>query len=154
VSARRYDLAIAQCLKGLELHPDDSNLNHILGWAYVYKGMYDKGIETITKSHAVDGVDPDFSPDLAYIHAITGKKDEARKILARLLALAKEGPLDPGLLALIYVGLDERKQALTLLEQAYRGHSPMMTWLKVDARFDAIRQEPGFQDLMRGVGLI
>jgi hypothetical protein len=30
----------------------------------------------------------------------------------------------------------------------------MMTWLKTDPRFDSIRQDPKFQDLMRRVGLI
>ena len=120
----------------------------------MYKGIYDKGIETIAKSLAVDGADPDLSPDLAYINAITGNKDEARKILVRLLTLAKQAPVDPGLLALIYVGFGQHQEALTLLEQAYRGHSSMMTWLRVDARFDAIRQEPRFQALMRSVGLI
>src|SRR6185295_8185805 len=107
-----------------------SSLIHVLGWAYVYQGLYDKGIETITKSLAIDGVDPDFSPDLAYVKAVTGKKDEARKTLALLLDLAKQAPVDPALFALIYVGLGQRQEALTLLEQAYRGHSSMMTWLK------------------------
>lgn len=154
MSARRYDLAVAQCQTALELHPDESSLHHIIGWAYVYKGMYDKGVEAITKSHVLDGVDPALSPDLAYIDALTGKKEEARKILARLLDLAKQAPVDPGLIAPIHVGLGQRQEALTLLEQAYHQHSSMMTLLKVDPRFDTIRQEPGFQVLMRGVGLI
>jgi len=50
--------------------------------------------------------------------------------------------------------LDEREQALTWLEKAYQQHSTMMTWLKVDPRFDRIRGEPKFQNLMRRVGLI
>jgi hypothetical protein len=29
-----------------------------------------------------------------------------------------------------------------------------MTWLKIEPRFDKIRGEPQFQDLMRRVGLI
>jgi serine/threonine protein kinase/tetratricopeptide (TPR) repeat protein len=154
LSARRYDLAIAQCQTALELHPEESMLHHILGWAYVYKGMYDKGAEAIAKSDALDGVDPAVSPNLAYIHAVTGNQEEARKTLDLLLALAKEAPVDRGMIALIYTALGQRQEALTLLEQAYRQHSSMMTWLKVDARFDNIRQEPRFQNLMRGVGLI
>ena len=154
LSARRYDLAIAQCRSALELHPEESSLHHILGWAYVYKGIYDKGRVAIKKSLALDGDHESFSPDLAYIDSVTGKKQEARKTLGRLLALATQAPIDPGHLALIYVGLGQHQEALPLLQQAYRRHSSMMTWLKVDARFDAIRPEPAFQDLMRVVGLI
>ena len=68
--------------------------------------------------------------------------------------LAKQAPVDPGLIALIYVGLGQHKEAMPLLQQAYRRHSGVMTWLKVDTRFDAIRPEPEFQALMRAVGLI
>ena len=72
----------------------------------------------------------------------------------RLLTLARKYPVSPGLIALVYISLDEREQALTWLEKAYAQHSSMMTWLKVDPRFDRIRKEPRFQDLMRRVGLI
>jgi tetratricopeptide (TPR) repeat protein len=154
LSARRYDVAVAQCQSALELHPDASSIHLILGWAYFYQGMYDKSVEAITRSLAIDGVDPEFSPDLAYISAAIGKKEEARKTLGLLLTLAKQAPLDPGLIALVYAGLGQRQDALTQLELAYKQHSSMMTWLKVDARFDNIRQEPRFQALMRAVGLI
>jgi tetratricopeptide (TPR) repeat protein len=153
-SARRYDLAIAQYHKGLELHPNDSSLQYQLGWAYVYSGAVDKGVEAIRSSLAVDGGDPNLSPDLAYTDAMLGKPAETRQILNRLLTLAKKNPVSPGLIALVYIALDERAQALTWLEKAYQQHSSMMTWLKTDPRFDRIRQEPRFQELMRRVGLI
>jgi len=153
-SARRYDLAIAQYEKGLSLHPNDSSLRYQLGWAYVYSGAFDKGIEAIRSSLALDSVDPSLSPDLAYIDAMLGKRGQTRQILNRLLTLAKKNPVSPGMLALVYVALDERAQALTWLEKAYQQHSSMMTWLKTDPRFDRIREEPRFQDLMRRVGLI
>ena len=154
LSARRYDLAIAQCRSALELHPEESSLHHILGWAHVFKGIYDKGRIAIKKSLALDGEHESFSPDLAYIDSVTGNKQEARKTLGRLLALATQAPIDPGHLALIYVGLRQHQEALPLLQQAYSRHSAMMTWLKVDERFDAIRPEREFQALMRAVGLI
>jgi len=154
ISARRYELAIAQLQKALELHPNDSLLTYQLGWAYVFSGAYDQGLESIRNSQDADGVDPQLSPDVAYINAMTGKPDKTRQTLSRLLALAKRNPVSPGLIALVYLALDEREQGLTWLEKAYDQHSSMMTWLKVDPRFDKIRPEPGFQDLMRRVGLI
>ena len=154
VNARKYDLAIAQFQKALELHPNDSTLLYHLGWAYVYTQAYDKGIEAIESSLALEGGDPQLSPDLAYIDGLIGKKDEARRILGRVLDLARTYQVSPGLIAMIYIGLDEREQALNWLEKAYRQHSAMMAWLKADPRFDRIRQEPRFQDLMRRVGLI
>jgi serine/threonine protein kinase/tetratricopeptide (TPR) repeat protein len=153
-SWRRYDLAVAQCHSALELHPDDSTLHHILGWAYFYQRKYNDAVEELKKSSEADGIDPEFSPDLAYIHAVTGQKNLARKTLGQLLPFVKERIMDPAHLALIYLGLGQRQEALAMLEQAYRNHSSVMRWLKVDARFDDIRQEPRFQDLMRRVGLI
>ena len=152
LSARRYDLAIAHCQAALEVHPEESSLLQILGWAYVYTGMYQKGAETIARSNAIDGIPPEMSPDLAYVNAVTGKRTEARRTLRLLQNLGKD--IDAGLTALISAGLGERKEALTMLEESYARHSSMMTWLKVDARFDAIRPDPAFQDLMRRVGLI
>jgi TolB-like protein/tetratricopeptide (TPR) repeat protein len=163
LSARRYDLAIAQCRSALELHPDASSLNYSLGWAYFYQGKHDDAVGALERSLAADRIPPELSPDLAYMHAITGKKNEARKTLRELLPLlqlpaangeGQEQGVDPGQIALIYIGLGQNQDALNLLEQAYHSHSPMMTWLKVDARFDAIRQEPRFQELQRGVGLV
>lgn len=153
VNARRYDLAIAQFQKALELHPDDSTLLHHLGWAYLYSGQSDKGLAAMEKSSKLERGDERLDPYLAYIHAVTGRQKEARETLSRLLELAKEYPVQP-LIALIYVGLDERANALAWLEKAYQQHSTMMIWLKVDPRFDRIRQEPQCQDLMRRVGLI
>jgi tetratricopeptide (TPR) repeat protein len=154
VSARQYDLAIEHCRKALELHPDESNLHHVLGWAYAYKQMYKPAIESIEKSLALDGVAPAFSHDIAYIHTMTGRNKEARKTLARLLALSEKAPVNAGAIALIYAGLGERDETLAWLHKAYQQHSPVMTWLKVDARFDNVRDEPRFQELMRRVGLI
>jgi tetratricopeptide (TPR) repeat protein len=154
VNARKYDLAIVQFQKALELHPNDSTLLYHLGWAYVYSHAYDKGVEAIGKSLALEGGEPQLSPDLAYIDALIGKKDETRRILGRLLDLAKRYSVSPGYIAMVYIALDQREQAFIWLEKAYRQHSAMMAWLKVDPRFDGIRSELRFQELMQHVGLI
>ena len=154
LSGRRYDLAIAQCQSALDLHPEESSLHHILGWAYVYQGNYDSGIQSITKSHTLDGIDAEFSPDLAYIDAVTGKTEGARRSWRAcwLSPNWRRGPSPDRTRS--YGTRPNAGCSAHFSEQAYRQHSAMMTWLKVDARFDKIRQEPRFQNLMRGVGLI
>jgi tetratricopeptide (TPR) repeat protein len=153
-NARKYDMAIVQYQKALELHPNNSTLLYHLGWAYVYIREYDKGIRAIENSLALEGSDSQLSPDLAYISGLTGKKSEARGILRKVLHLARTYQVSPGLIAMMYIGLNEREQALIWLEKAHQQHSPMMAWLKVDPRFDTIRSELRFQELMRNVGLI
>ena len=154
LSARRYDLAISQYRKVLDSHPNDSTVLNTLGLAYAYKHMYEQAVDAFQKQLVLDGDDPALSPDLAYVDVLTGKKDEARMIVNRLVNLAKTEQVQPAYIAIVYAALDERKEALNWLDEAYHQHSPAMAWLKTDPRFDTIRQEPRFQDVMRRVGLL
>jgi TolB-like protein/Flp pilus assembly protein TadD len=154
LSARRYGLAIAQYQKVLDSHPNYSTGWNTLGLAYVYNHMYEQGIDAFQKQLALDGIPPGLSPDLAYVDVLIGKTQEARQILNRLLDLARTELVQPAYIAIVCAAVGERKEALKWLEKAYEQHSPAMTWLKTDPRFDTIRQEPEFQDLMRRVGLI
>ena len=148
-SARQYDLAIEQYLKTLEMFPGRPSSLDNLGWAHVYVKMYDLGISEIEKS----GEDPDLSSELAYVYAIRGDKARAENILKRLRQLSKEMPIAAHHFAIVYAGLNQRQQALEYLKKAHQEHSPVMRMLKVDARFDQLRSDPEFQNLMQRVGL-
>jgi len=39
------------------------------------------------------------------------------------------------------------------LENAYQEHSTLLTYLKMDPRFDPLRSDPRFQDLVHRIGL-
>jgi tetratricopeptide (TPR) repeat protein len=115
--------------------------------------MYDRGMDEIRKSIDLYGEDPAISPELAYIYGSVGRKAEAQKILDRLLEASKTVPIAAHHFALIYIGMGKKGEALAWLDKAYEEHSPMMAWLKVDPRFDSLRPEPRFQNLLRRVGL-
>ena len=151
LSARRYDLAVEQYQKTLELYPNQASSRDSLGWAYVYQGLYDKGIQEIQKSY---GEDPSVSPELAYVYAVKGDLGKARGILERLQSISRKAPVAAHHFALIYLGLGEKENALGWLDKARQQRSPMMAWLKVDPRFDNVRPDPRFQEMMRKVGLL
>ena len=77
----------------------------------------------------------------------------AEESLARLEQQARQRYVAPSDIAEILIGLDEKEQALKYLEMAYADHSSWMIWLRVDPRFDSIRGDPRYQDLLRRMHL-
>jgi hypothetical protein len=51
--------------------------------------------------------------------------------------------------AIIYNGLDESEEALNYLEKSFQEREAQMNFIKVDTRWDWLRDEPRFIDLMR-----
>src|SRR2546427_541311 len=58
----------------------------------------------------------------------------------------------PGLITL-FEGLKESDQTWKYLEMAYEDHSYWTVFLRVDPRFDAIRGDPRYLDLLRRMHL-
>ena len=75
------------------------------------------------------------------------------KILDQLKELSRQRYISPYDMAIIYTGLGEREQAFAWLDKAYADRFWPLPFLKVDPRFDSLRSDPRFADLVRRVGL-
>jgi hypothetical protein len=53
----------------------------------------------------------------------------------------------------IYAGLGDRERVFSYLDAAYREKSHWLVWLERDPRWDGVRADPRFRDLVRKVGL-
>ena len=84
---------------------------------------------------------------------MSGNRAEAQKIIAELQQLAKSRYVPSYQIATIYAGLREKDQAFTWLEKAYEERSDGLVNLKAEQRFDSLRSDPRFTDLVRRVGL-
>ncbi len=151
--ARDYDQAIAQCRKVIELDPNFTAAYSCTAQAYEQKKMYAEAIADMNKAKALVGDDPGLIEELACAYALSGQKTEAQKLLDALKERSAREYVDPGLIALIYTSLGEKDQAFEWLEKAYQARSSWMTWLKVEPKFDSLRSDPRFTDLMRRVGI-
>ena len=89
----------------------------------------------------------------AEAYAAAGQKSEAEQILRELEVLGEEKYVDPVLLAIVHLALDDQEKALDLLERAYEVRSPWLPVMNVDPRADPLRDDPRFNDLLRRVGL-
>jgi hypothetical protein len=54
--------------------------------------------------------------------------------------------------ALVHLYLGDKDQTFEWLDRAYAGRAEWMIYLSVDPRFDGIRAEPRFKELLRRVG--
>ena len=88
---------------------------------------------------------------LGYTCGIAGDQEKALDALARLSERRASGTWVSNFdLALIQIGLDNRTEALALLQEALREKEPWMAFLAVDPRLNALRSHPKFQGLAQG----
>jgi tetratricopeptide (TPR) repeat protein len=151
--SRRYDEALAQCRKSLELDPNYP-LGHLwCGRAYLQKGMHPEAIAAFSK--AVE-LQPGFVLGAglrAHAQGVAGNRAEARRRIGQLLGQSQRVYVSPALISLAYWGVGDRAQALDWAERAYRERDGLLTRLKMDPALDEFRKDPQFRDLMRRIGL-
>ena len=152
--AGRYDEALAQLRETLEMDPHFAPAHNRLGWAHLQMGQHDEAIQEFRKAIELSGTDdPDLLLDLGFACAVVGKKDEARRILASLKRQHERGLVPSGAIAVLYGALGDRNKAFAWLEKAYDEHDPELTYIKVGPRFDPLRQDPRFQEVLHRIGL-
>jgi tetratricopeptide (TPR) repeat protein len=89
---------------------------------------------------------------IGHAYALAGKRDRAISILTRLEEQAKRQYLSPYYIALIFVGLADHERAFEWLERAFSDRNEWLVWLRVDPRFDRLRSDARFVDLLRRIG--
>lgn len=151
--ARRFDEAIEQCRKTLEMDPSFSLTHSLLGRLYLAKGMYREALPEIEKYAELNRGSPLALMALAYAHGRSGERSEALRLLNELSALSKQRYVSSYYFAVAYAGLGENDQAFAWLEKAYDERSGFLPLLKVNPIWDPLRSDPRFVDLLRRVGL-
>jgi tetratricopeptide (TPR) repeat protein len=92
--------------------------------------------------------DPEALAYLGQAYARAGQRDEAQKILAHLREEAKSRYVSGYAMALIFIGLGDKEQAIDALERAYReGAGNDLFTIRVDPMLDDLRGQPRFEAL-------
>jgi tetratricopeptide (TPR) repeat protein len=149
--AREYDSALEQFQKTLELDPKFGAVYQFLPAVYLQKGMYSVAIAKV--SEAPESVDTVSSGVRGHTYAAAGRTREARMMLDQLKELQGQKYISAVSIALIYTGLGEKDEALEWLEKGYDERSFQMQFLKLDPRWDSLRDEPRFTELVKRIGL-
>jgi TolB-like protein/Flp pilus assembly protein TadD len=141
--ARRYPEAIAQLRKTTELDPGSSDPHFILGVVYEISAEREQAITEYQR--AID-LNPRHEADPTLLAAIYALKGERAKALEQL-ELARMGKAPAFFLAVNYLRLGDKSQAIDWLEQSYRNKEPFIASIKVNPLLDPLRGDLRFEAL-------
>ncbi len=147
--AAKYDEALEQMKRTIEVDSDFWLAQLVVSRIYEQKGMHDDATEAAEKAWQLSKVNTESLACQAYSLARGGRTGEARAILAQLTDLSLSRYVPPYSFALVHKGLGENEKALDYLEKGIAEKDVRMVFLKVDPKWNDLRSEPRFMELMR-----
>jgi Tfp pilus assembly protein PilF len=151
--ARRYEEALQQCNKTLGLDPDYPLTHVVLGLCYAQKSLFQESITALKKAVDLSGNSTENLSFLAFGYAASGNSEQASKILRELDKLAERAYVSKFLLASVQAALGDKDKAFALLEMAREERDPDLIWLKTDPKYDYLRSDQRYEELLKKIGL-
>jgi hypothetical protein len=84
--------------------------------------------------------------------ALDGQNDKARELQTELQAITKRRYASQVAHALVSMGLGELDSAMQWLQEAFQAHDAFLCYAKVFPPYDALREQPRFQEMLRHMG--
>ena len=139
----RYEQAVQQFHRTLELYPGYRPAEQLLALSYLMAGNRARALALATKSEAQAETMPEepiqrFDAVPGFIFAVLGEQERARQVLARWTARSETDWVPKTSLALLHLGLGERDAAIRWLEEAKRERDPWLVLVSADPAFGAL----------------
>jgi serine/threonine-protein kinase len=147
--AGRTDASAAALKRTIDMDPNFWLAHLFITRVHLRNGDYDEVIRSGERAAELTGGNAEALATVAFGYARSGRPDEARRILAELQERSKTRYVPSCALAQIYAGLGDRDAAFAQLEKAYTERDAIMVFLKVEPKWDDLRTDPRFVDLLR-----
>ena len=153
--ARRFSDAIAQGLRAIELDSTFVRGHRELAWSYIATGKFSDAEREFRETLRLGGDQP--GREMAYLYAVSGRKDEARALIAGVDAAERSGKQGkrygieyspPVEIAWVYAALGDRNKAFEWLDRARAAHM-FLGFPRLDPKYDPLRSDPRFAALLR-----
>jgi TolB-like protein/Flp pilus assembly protein TadD len=145
--ARQFDRAVDRHLEILSREPSFWIAHWMLGLAYEQIGKYTEAVQAHRLAIAVSaGVSPVLPASLARALALTGDRGGAEQLLADL---RKEDCVSFFHIAAAHAALGNANEAVRALRDGREQGESWMPFIRTDARFDPLRGNPDYEELVR-----
>jgi DNA-binding winged helix-turn-helix (wHTH) protein/Flp pilus assembly protein TadD len=151
--ARDFQGAAEQSWKTLAMEPRFAPAQNTLGLAYQQLGMIEEAIVELDNARACSGEHPAAQAALAHALAIAGRRAEAEILMEQLKRMSRARNVSWYWLAIVNTGLGAWDAAFDSLHEAYENQEAWLVWLKVEPRYQPLREDARFGHLLRRMGL-
>jgi len=151
--ARRDAEALDRLQQTVDLDPNFWITHLMLGKVYTQQRKYPEAIEEFGKARELSHGNSEAIASIGYAAALAGDLLKARAVLDELEALSNEHYVPPVNVALVLSALGEKDEALASLEKGCTERDVRLTILKVDPRWDSLRDDPRFVAILKRIGL-
>jgi TolB-like protein/Tfp pilus assembly protein PilF len=118
--------------------------------------MTERPREAMAAIEEIESVSADWVPGIAeraHMYAVSGKKQEAERLLRDLHAMSEQRYVDPYAFAVVSAGLSDADSAFSWLDKAVNANSYSLVFLDRDPRFLSIKNDRRFGEVLRRAGL-
>jgi len=150
IYASRWDEAIAQCKRVLEMKPDFFSANYCLVRAYVGKSVYREAVDEAEKLVRSMPEEPLVKAILGSIYGLAGLQEQAKEILGEMLELSKRQYVPPSLFMQLYFSIDEMDRMYEWMQKDYDEHDTTIPLWRWDPLVRKIWADPRFKDFEEG----
>jgi serine/threonine-protein kinase len=148
-----FGAALDQCDHNIELNPHFPPAYWILGLVQEQRGDFDESAAAFQRAIQLSPQSPKMHAALARTLALSGKNDEALRMLSELHQLAEKRYVSPSDLASLHFALKDRDRGFQWLKKAFGDRSFEVMCIRVDPRFDLVRDDARFAPLVSRLGL-
>lgn len=135
------------------ISPDSSLLLRESAMVLLRQGRFEEALGPLRKSVNLSPENPANWALLGHVLARRGQLEDAREVVGRLRRMAEEAYVQPTDLAQVLAGLGDFQGAFAQLEEALRQNDPAIVYIKFKPTYDALRDHPLYQPLLKRIGL-
>ena len=149
--ARKDKDAVSEWGKVIDLQPDFAMVHTSIWAAYLQRPEFKKVLTEAPEDSTANQSTLNLAA-LAGSYAMAGKRQEAERTLGKLDALSKTRYVCAYEMGTAQAILGNKDRAIACLRRAYHARSSCLADLKTDRRWDGLRTDPRFQELLDSLG--
>jgi serine/threonine-protein kinase len=149
---RDFEAALEQCDHVVELNPHFAPAYWTLGFVQEHRRDPDESIAAFERAVQLSPQSARMQAALGRALALSGKRSQALKVLRTLNELASHRYVSPADVALVHFALGQNDVGFEWLERAHAERSFEMLTIKVDPKWDPLRENPRFVEIVARVG--